>query len=481
MTNLRAMINLPIKTNLFAHSMLRGVSNLRALPILLIILSLTAFTACTESSTESRTSASLFSTPEWAEQANIYEVNIRQYTDEGTFKAFSEHLPRLQAMGVDILWLMPIHPIGELNRKGSLGSYYSIRDYYAVNPEFGTDEDFRSLVQQAHNLGMAVIIDLVANHTSWDHVWTETHPEYFKTNEEGEFYPPVPDWSDVIQLDFDNPDLWNELMAMMEYWVREFDIDGYRADVAYMVPSEFWTLARRKLDQIKPVFMLAEAEEPELHQAGFDMTYAWNYAHILREAGAGNVGVQEIHNAVEEQIARFQDNDYRMFFTTNHDENSWQGSDEDLYGDNFENYAVLSATVWGMPLIYSGQETGLNKQLAFFDKDPIVWDDYEYESFYSTLLQLKKRNSALHNGSAGGTYERLETDNDEDIYSYLRADEKESVWVTLNFSNEPQTVTFTNPPAGDWMDVFDESTRDGSEPLTLQPHTFLVLESGNQE
>ena len=438
------------------------------------------FISCTDPATVSSGDQPEFLTPEWTQQANIYEVNVRQYTEEGTFNAFAEHLPRLDEMGVDILWFMPIHPIGELNRKGTLGSYYSIQDYYAINPEFGTEEDFRSLVQEAHRLGMAVIIDLVANHTSWDHVWTETNPEYFKTDENGSFYPPVPDWSDVIQLDFDNPELWEEMIAMMEYWVREFDIDGYRADVAYMVPSEFWAMARRNLDEIKPVFMLAEAEEPELHQAGFDMTYAWNYAHILREAGAGRAGVDDIHEAVTEQIARFAPNDYRMFFTTNHDENSWQGSDEALYGENFENYAVLSATVWGMPLIYSGQETGLDKQLAFFDKDPIVWDDYEYESFYQTLLQLKKSNKALHNGSVGGSLERIPTDPSSNIYSYTRASGSDRVWVILNFSDSSQTITFNDVPEGNWSLVLGDANASPTQQITLDAHQHLVFQSSQE-
>ena len=421
-----------------------------------------------------------FLTPGWTQQANIYEVNVRQYTEEGTFQAFAEHLPRLNAMGVDILWFMPIHPIGELNRKGTLGSYYSIQDYYAINPEFGTEEDFRALVQEAHRLGMAVIIDLVANHTSWDHVWTESNPEYFKTDENGSFYPPVADWSDVIQLDFDNPELWEAMIDMMEYWVREFDIDGYRADVAYMVPTEFWAMARRNLDEIKPVFMLAEAEEPELHQAGFDMTYAWNYAHIIREAGAGRAGVEEIHAAVTEQIARFGENDYRMFFTTNHDENSWQGSDDQLYGANFENFAVLSATVWGMPLIYSGQETGLNKQLAFFDKDLIEWDDYEYESFYKNLLHLKKTNKSLHNGSTGGSLERLETSPSDNIYSYIRSNGDHQVWVILNFSDTPQNVTFSSMPVGNWSLVLGDETASPAAQITLDANSYLVFQSSQE-
>ncbi|MDZ7806689.1 MAG: alpha-amylase family glycosyl hydrolase [Gracilimonas sp.] len=220
--------------------------------------------------------------PEWSKDASIYEVNIRQYSEEGTFNAFREDLPRLEAMGVDILWLMPIHPIGDENRKGSLGSYYSVQDYKAVNPNFGTEEDFKALVNEAHELGMKVIIDWVANHTAWDSPWTE-NKEWYELDEEGNFMPPRgTDWTDVIQLDFENEEMRAAMTDAMEYWVRDFDIDGYRCDVAGMVPLDFWKNVRTKLDDIKPVFMLAEDEGPEMHEA-FDMTYAWTYAPSIRE------------------------------------------------------------------------------------------------------------------------------------------------------------------------------------------------------
>lgn len=416
------------------------------------------------------------SNPEWAENANIYEVNIRQNTPEGTFNAFAEDLPRLQEMGVKILWLMPIHPIGEENRKGSLGSYYSIADYTEVNPEFGTKEDFRNLVQKAHEHDMKLILDWVANHTAWDAVWTETNPEFYETDEDGNYYPPVEDWDDVIQLDVEHPEMQEQMIQAMEYWVREYDIDGFRADVAYMVPTDFWNRTRQRLEQIKPVFMLAEAEEPELHDHAFDMSYAWDYAHTIRSIGAGDAPLQDLDSALQENFERFEKSDYRMFFTTNHDENSWTGSDRDMYGDNFENFAVLSATVWGMPLIYNGQESGLNKQLAFFEKDEIDWNGYQYQDFYKTLLALNSTNSALFNGDMGGDYQKLSTDNPDHIFSYKRVNEQDEVFVILNFSDDQQSFTFDDGSQGEWKNVFDSGNLSIEETMTLDANSYLLLE-----
>ena len=419
---------------------------------------------------------SQFLPPEWAVNANIYEVNIRQYSPEGTFAAFTEDLPRLQEMGVRILWLMPIHPIGELNRKGTLGSYYSIRDYTAINPEFGDSHDFAELVETAQNLGMKVILDWVANHTAWDAVWTESNPEFYLTDEDGNFFPPVDDWEDVIQLDVDNRDMWEAMIQAMEYWVREYNIDGFRADVAYMVPTEFWITARERLEAFKPVFMLAEAEEPELHQA-FDMSYTWELAQTMRDFGAGNATLADFDTALENNFNRFHKRDFRMVFTTNHDENSWQGGDRDLYGDNFENMAVFAATVWGMPLIYNGQESGLNKQLEFFEKDEIEWDDYRYQDFYTTLLDINTRNQALFNGEIGGDFKKMSTDRDENIFSYKRIGHHEQVLVILNFSNEQIDFQFIDGHEGTWTNVFDGSEMPiTSGMVSIDPNSYYLLE-----
>ena len=412
--------------------------------------------------------------PAWSVDASIYEVNIRQYSPEGTFNAFTEHIPRLKEMGVEILWLMPIHPIGEENRKGPLGSYYAVADYNAVNPEFGTKEDFRRLVETAHEYDMKVLLDWVANHTAWDAVWTETNPEFYETDENGNFVPPVEDWEDVIQLDVDNPEMQEQMIRAMEYWVDEFGVDGYRADVAYMVPTDFWIRARQRLDEIKPVFMLAEAEVPELHQA-FDMSYAWDYAETIRTIGSGEAELSALDEALNENFEKFEKSDYRMFFTTNHDENSWTGSDTDMYGDNFENFAVLSATVWGMPLVYSGQESRLDQQLEFFEKDLIEWGDYALEDFYRTLLTLKSENPALYNGEQGGSYLKASTNRNDVIFSYKRINNEDRVFVILNFSDETVDFTFDSGAQGTWFDEFGMDSVSVSENFEMGPNSYKLL------
>ena len=233
--------------------------------------------------------------PEWSHNVSIYEVNTRQYTPEGTFKAFDAHIDEIKKLGIGLVWFMPINPIGEKNRKGNLGSYYSVKDYKAVNPEFGTLEDFKETVKKVHDAGMYVIIDWVANHTAWDNVWVSEHPEFYTKDSLGNFVPPVADWHDVIDLNYDNKELWKYMIDAMKYWVKECDIDGFRCDVAGMVPIDFWISARTELDKVKKVFMLAEAEGPEFHEA-FDMTYSWNLLHLMNDLAQGKTSVQAIRD-----------------------------------------------------------------------------------------------------------------------------------------------------------------------------------------
>jgi glycosidase len=380
----------------------------------------------------------------WSKNANIYEVNIRQYTQEGTFKAFAAHLPRLKKMGVDILWLMPIQPIGEKNRKGTLGSYYAVRDYTAVNPEFGTLDDFKALVRQAHALGMHVIIDWVANHTAFDNRWTALHKDWYLHDAKGEIYPVTytegaePEyWTDVTGLDYSKPALWQGMTEAMAYWVRETGIDGFRCDVAGKVPTPFWNQARDALDRIKPVFMLAEADKPELQEHAFDMSYGWDTKDIFRDIAKGKRDARALKEFVAHPPKAFPPGAYRMRFTTNHDENSWQGSDVELYGPAFKAMAVLAATLPGMPLIYGGQESGLDKRIEFFEKDPVQWKNYAYAPFYANLLKLKHDNPALWNGQYGGSIEVLETGNDK-VFAFQRKRDANTVTVSVNLSNEAQ-------------------------------------------
>ncbi|MBM7556077.1 alpha-amylase family glycosyl hydrolase [Halanaerobacter jeridensis] len=386
-----------------------------------------------------------FEHPEWSKNANIYEVNLRQYTPEGTFSAFKKHLPRLKEMGVDILWLMPIHPVGIKNCKGKLGSPYAVRDYFAVNSNYGTLDEFKDLVAEIHKQDMKVIIDWVANHTAWDHKWVEEHPEWYKKDEKGNIHSYVYDngeelehWTDVIGLDYSEPKLREKMIEALKYWVRETNIDGYRCDVAGLVPTEFWERARKKLDELKDVFMLAEWEEPELHEEAFDMTYDWEFHDLMIEIAEETKDTLDLKDYVEEDD-EFPEDAYRMAFTTNHDKNTWEASDEEFFGEGFLAFSVLAATLQGMPLIYGGQESGLDKRVDFFYKDQIEWDDYQYAEFYQRLLKLKKNNPALWNGQYGAQAEVL-PETDENIFAFKREKENNQVRVIINFSNEEQLI-----------------------------------------
>jgi glycosidase len=416
-----------------------------------------------------------FTPPEWSRNAAIYEVNIRQYTQEGTFNAFDSHLPKLKEMGIDILWFMPIHPIGVKNRKGSLGSYYSVKDYTDINPEFGSLEDFKNLVKSAHQLGMYVIIDWVANHTSWDNVWTEKHPEFFTRDSKGNYVSPY-DWSDVIDLNYDNKELWNYMRDAMKYWVDEADIDGFRCDVAAMVPLEFWTWLRPQLESNKKLFMLAEAHEPELHEA-FDMTYNWQLKDLFVGIANGNKSADDLYRHFEEEKILYPENSYRMVFTTNHDENSWNGTDKERFEDFAEQFAVISCVVSGMPLVYSGMEGGLNKRLEFFEKDPILWKESKYRELYTKLFSFKKQNPALWNGSFGGEMNKVDT-GIKQVFSFVRQKNENKIFALFNLSNNSTTVSIDSPLInGEYRSLFSEEIYNfnSKKSLTLEPYSYLIL------
>jgi glycosidase len=385
--------------------------------------------------------------PAWTRSANLYEVNIRQYTPEGSFAAFEAQLPRLQRMGVDTIWLMPVQPIGQKHRKGHLGSYYAVRDYTAVNPEFGTLADFRHLVDTAHALGMHVLIDWVANHTAWDHAWVSQHPDWYKKDEHGEIFPVTfgsgptkEEWTDVVALDYSHKALWQAMIDAMAFWLRETGIDGFRCDVAGLVPTPFWDEARRQLDRIKPVFMLAEWNEPELHRHAFDMTYDWDLYEAMKQVAKGKATADALRELVRHPKKAYPADAYRMLFTGNHDTNSWHGSDTELYGDGFKAFVVLAATLPGLPLIYGGQESQFHKRLAFFEKDPIAWGDYPLQDLYAELLRLKHRHPALWNGAAGGPARLLDVGS-RDVLAFERVKGDDRVTVVLNLSRERQAFT----------------------------------------
>ena len=419
----------------------------------------------------------------------IYEVNVRQFTPEGTFKAFQEHLPRIQELGVEILWLMPIHPISEVKKKGSLGSPYSVADYYGVNPEFGTEQDFRDLVKAAHDLDMLVILDWVANHTGWDHPWITSNPEWYTQDQDGNIvHPPGTDWTDVADLNFSN---WEMRMAMidaMKYWVEEYDIDGYRADVAHSVPVDFWDLASEKLHEIKDVFMLAEdGGDQALLKTAFDTNYAWPLKDIFNRLGKNLADAGDFRRNLKSTATQYKDGKYQMVFIDNHDENTWHGTVFERLGDNVANMAVISFTVPGMPLIYGGNEIGLDRRLEFFEKDPIIWPEpwgqSEWEIFYTQLVDLRTQNPALFSAGGGGILKPLHLDN-SDVIAFARSvpasdfHQANDVIVIANIAPEPQSQALElGELVGEYTDWFSQAkvSLDEGQVVELAPNTFKVL------
>lgn len=419
--------------------------------------------------------STLLKHPDWSYNLSIYEVNTRQYSSEGTFNAFAPTMPKLKDMGIGILWFMPINPIGIVNRKGSLGSYYAVRDYTAVNPEFGTVEDFKSVVKQAHSLGMKVIIDWVANHTSWDNVWTKTHPEFYKKDAKGNFVSQY-DWTDVIKLNYDNKELWNYMRDAMKFWIEQCDIDGFRCDVAALVPLEFWTWVRPQLDAVKPVFMLAEASEPQLH-AAFDMTYNWQLKDLFVECAKGNKNAEDFYKYFESEKKDYSSDGYRMVFTSNHDENSWNGTDQERFGNAAEAFAVTTTLVPGVPLVYNGQEAGLNKRLLFFEKDQIDWKENKMRDLYTKLFQLKKENKSLWNGALGGGFQRVSV-TDNNIFAFTREKNGNKIFAIFNYSNEKKTITIKDTQIeGSYKNFLNGNSIILSQPYqtSLEPWAYQIF------
>lgn len=415
--------------------------------------------------------------PAWSVNETIYEVNLRQYTPSGTIKEFMTHLPKLKEMGVGILWLMPVHPIGEVNRKGTYGSYYSVKDYYGLDPMLGTKEDFKALVNKVHQMGMHIIIDWVANHTAWDNQLAKDHPEYYNHDSLGNFIPPVPDWHDVIDLNYDNKDLWNYMAGAMEYWVKDLNIDGFRCDVAGMVPTEFWQFLRPRLQKIKPVFMLAEWEDPALHVNAFDMSYGWNLLHLESDIVKGKERTTAILRLMQKELKDYPANAYRMRFTTNHDENSWNNTSNELFGKAVDAYNVLAATLPGMFLVYSGQEAGETKRLNFFEKDPIMWQNHPNFALFKKLIHLKKENKALWNGSKGGEFIPLITDSASGVISFIRYTENKSIIVSANLGAKEESVVLQDKHIqGEYKDFSTGKIVSAKElTVTLKPNEYRIL------
>jgi 1,4-alpha-glucan branching enzyme len=415
----------------------------------------------------------------WTRNASLYEINLRQFTREGTLRAAQAQLPRLKTLGVDILWLMPIHPIGEAHRKGALGSPYAVRDFMAVNPEFGTLDDLKRFVAEAHRLGLHVILDWVGNHTSWDNVLVAGHPDWYDKNAKGEFRPtPWFDWDDIIELDYDKPGLQRYMLDALKYWVTEADIDGYRVDAAGFVPLKFWEDVRCELAAVKPVFMLAEWEGRDMHEAAFDASYAWSWWDGLRNIvnGKGDIGAMNTYYAWARTL--YPKQAVRMMYTTNHDKNAWEGTEYEIFGPALESITVFSFVSEGIPLIYNGQEAGNRKRLQFFDRDPIEWKPSPNAALYTKLLALKKGNTALWNGQWGATMEPIANDAPQQVLSFVRANAQDKVFAVFNLSAKAQKVRFRDDlQHGSYRDFkTGETVRiDADTQLALAPWSYRVF------
>ncbi|MFZ1582357.1 MAG: alpha-amylase family glycosyl hydrolase [Saprospiraceae bacterium] len=444
--------------------------------------------------------------PDWHKNATIYEVNLRHYTKENTFKSFEAQIPRLKEMGIDILWFMPINPVSVKNRKGELGSPYSIGDYYKTNPDYGTLDDFKSMVKAIHDAGMHIIIDWVPNHTGWDNPWITEHPDWYTHDKDGNIIDPIDyntgkswGWTDVADLNFDNKEMRIGMINALKYWINETGIDGFRMDVAHGVPVDFWAQCADSLYKIKPLFMLSEGEVPDIVNNGtFIADYGWEMHHTLNEIAAtqgasrikranveqGNVKEGEkaiiqktaldIDTILAKKANQYQKG-YQMQFTSNHDENSWADTEFARMGDGHLAFAVLTATFNGFPLVYTGQESAMDKKLEFFKKDEIPWGDYKYAPFYKTLFDLKHRNKALWNGSYGGPLVKIKTGNDTNIFAFTREKDGDKVLVIINLSSKDQKGNIQGA-AGSYTDVYTatkQEWKDGDS-ISLKPWEYKV-------
>lgn len=430
------------------------------------------------------------------ETAVIYEANIRQYSESGTFTDFTKDIPNLKQLGVKVIWLMPIFPISETKRKATggefasliedeterekmLGSYYAVTDFTKVNPEFGTLEDFRALIKTAHENDIYVILDWVPNHTGWDHTWLKTNPEYYTQNEVGDVIDPInPDtgeswgWQDVADLNYDNKEMRAEMIEDMLFWITQENIDGFRCDVASAVPLDFWKDAIAKLRAEKEIFMLAEAGEANLVEGTelFDMAYGWDRHHVFNEMAKSDDAVNLWKESIKRDTNLYEADDILMTFVTNHDENSWNGTVRERMGDAAELLTALSFVVPGMPLIYSGQEYDLDHRLLFFEKDQIPSGKAVMWPLLEKLGQLKNTNPALNGGKNPATYTDIETANSK-VLVFSREKNKHKIVFIGNFSGEKQT--FENPSMGA-LD-YDSELKINDKILTLEPWGFRIL------
>ena len=389
-----------------------------------------------------KTAANIDGHPAWIMQGNIYEVNVRQYTPEGTFKAFAKHLDRLKKMGVQTIWFMPINPISKVDRKGSLGSYYAVSDFTAINPEFGTLNEFKQVVNQIHTMGLKVIIDWVPNHAGADNKWLTEQPDFFVKDSTGKAVMAA-DWADTRQLDYKNIVMQDSMIAAMKYWLTATNIDGFRCDVAWNVPASFWLKCIPQLKKIKNVFMLAEGDNAYLPQSGFDAVYPWTMFHKMVEVAKGERPAFALDSINDKNTGMYPGNTIQMYFTSNHDENSWNKADYGIFpGKVHAPFAVFSQTMaHSVPLVYSGQEEPVLRAIEFFEKDPMEFHKFERADFYKTLLNLRKRNAAL---SANASLKKINAGDNKAVYAYVREKSGKKILVILNLSATEQAITIND-------------------------------------
>jgi len=416
--------------------------------------------------------------PDWAKTSTIYEVNTRQYTSEGTFAAFERSLPRLQQLGVQILWFMPIQPISVVNRKGSLGSPYSIADYTSVNPELGTSEDFKRLVDHAHAMGFKVILDWVANHTGWDHPWI-ANKDWYHQDAKGNIIAPNTDWTDVAWLNYDNPAVGAAMTDAMKFWVTQYDIDGFRADHAGGVPVSFWNEASAELQRIKPLFMLAEEQsQTALLEHAFVANYNWTLLGVLNHFATAGASAQDLNDLGTSLPEYYPTGTFPMNFITNHDENTNTGSEYARMGRSVRAMSAIYFTFPGIPLIYSGQEVGSRKQVAFFEKDliPGLTTANATSAFYARLVALKNANQALWNSSTA-PYKPLKTGN-AGVAAFARVTAGDRVVTIANVTGQRQKVTIRTGALAGTYSLFTAGNRGrlpASYTVTLAPWQFEIF------
>ena len=419
-------------------------------------------------------------------QSVLYEANIRQYSNEGTFNAFANDLPIIKKLGVKILWLMPINPISTTKSKGPLGSYYAVSDYTKVNPEFGSLEDFKNLVDKAHELGIYVILDWVPGHTGWDHHWITEKSDYYLKNKKGEIIDPIDfrtgksfGWTDVADLNYNNIEMREELREAMIYWVKETNIDGYRIDQAYAVPKDFYDKTLKALREIKPLFILAETDI--YHPGGiklinkFDATYDWPGHHLSKDVAQGKKNANDYHKHIKKTLRLYGTDNILVNFVSNHDENSWNGTVEESFGEAGHTFMALNFTLPGMPLIYSGQEYDLGKRLHFFEKDSFPKLKGKTMNLLRQLGSLKNNHRALETGSSGGSYKRINTSRNDKILAFEREKSEDTIVVLANLSKD--YVQFTMPYDGDFhrYQDFKRKTLSSSYQYDMKPWEFWIL------